>query len=78
MYPSIYMGPPDRVMRVHSEAAGCVMSFVLCCAHLSVRAPPRVGWHVDAGSGEFNLWMGATSGSTFNFLHVAKNKMYCM
>ena len=30
MYPSIYMGPPDRVMRVHSEAAGCVMSFVLC------------------------------------------------
>ena len=50
----------------------------LCCVHLSVRAPPRAGWHVDAGSGEFNLWMGATSGSTFNFLHVAKNKMYCM
>jgi len=50
----------------------------LCCVHLSVRAPPRVGWHVDVGSDEFNLWIGATSGSTFNFLHVAKNKMYCM
>ena len=50
------------------------MSCHLCCVHLSVHAPPRVGWHVDAGSGEFNLWMGATCGSTFNFLHVAKNK----
>ena len=32
MYPSIYMGPPDRVMRVHSEAAGCVMSFECPCS----------------------------------------------
>jgi len=76
MYPSIYMGPLIESCEFIARPPG--VSCHLCCVHLSVRAPPRVGWHVDAGSGEFNLWMGATSGSTFNFLHVAKNKMYCM